>query len=354
MRGAEQPGCAEVTGDRTPEQRPDRENAGGRQHDFGGAIRARAVVWDSPEGQHRHEDGGERGLHDDMDHRGAIIDVLDPAQQEESPRRRARRGDQRQPQPVAQPRERMGRRADDADIDYEGPRARIGGLHEQRRDQRSGKAETGECGPMQRRRGHAGEADGAEREERRRRADEMIERIGRIDRAESRDRAGRGQHSRNVGGARVALGLGVAAAQELTRSDQNGGEQESERDAHGRTEHATFDRQAHQQNGAERKCEAADPDGPARSDRFLEAAASGRRLGRLRCSGRGVDLHDVAVVGNCCRNGFRLGGRGLRVGQGRLGVMRRSGRRSRRLLRRYRFNGCLFDGLRLRRGGNGV
>jgi hypothetical protein len=136
----------------------------------------------------------------------------------------------------------------------------------------------------------------------------MIERIGGVDRAEPRDRPGRRQHSRNIRDRHGGCRPHVATSQEFAGTDEGGREDEAERDAYARPEEATFNRIADEQDRTERKRQAADPDGPPRSDPFFEAAAGSRTLcvdcGWLGCAGDSL-RHLVAFVRCQSRDGWR-------------------------------------------------
>ena len=231
-----------------------------------------------------------------------------------------------EPEPQAQPRQAIGDGGQHREIEHHRPGIGIVAVDQQRRDEGADQAEPGERGTMQGGGEHAGDADHAQGDEGGGRADEAIERMGGIDRAEGGHGAGGRQHGRDAGLGEIGnrrFRRRLAPAQHFAGDDQRSSEDEPESHPGGGSEQPGFDGIAHQQQGAERQSEAADPHGPARAETFLQAAGrpgTGRRggssfdrRGRRRSSlGQGLDrLGDIS----CSR---RSGGR-----RGRFGWRRR-------------------------------
>src|SRR5690606_37510366 len=144
-----------------------------------------------------------------------------------------------------------------------------------------------------------------------RRADHDVERVGRVDGREQADRAGRGQDAGNIRGRDAREGSdAVRAAQPFADAEQGEREQPAERDAYAGTEQAGLDREADEEDGAERERQSANPYGPARAKLLLKRLT---RTGRTWRS----DRDDGFGFGSGRRDDFfrRLGG-GLFGGKG--------------------------------------
>lgn len=142
---------------------------------------------------------------------------------------------------------------------------------------------------MQQGRSHGAHGDDAKQGEGRAGDDEVIQRIGRIDRRKGDGSAGRCEDRRNIGdGQRCNRRQAFLAAGEFADGEQRQREQPAEQYAHFGAEQAGLNGIADHEEAAERQCEAADPDHPARADAFLEAGASRRGFHRRDGFGRSV------------------------------------------------------------------
>ena len=275
----------------------------------------------------REGDQRERGLDDEMklareEEVGAAARV-DAGEENQLPERRARRGGEGEPQPVAQPREPIGAGADDRDIEDDGQGVRFGGSDEQRRAERADEAEPGERGAVQRGEQHRGESDAAHQQEGCAGADEAVERMGGVERAEGGDGAGGGQDGgdrRDGGRAFVAL---APSAQIFARREQRQTQQQPAGHPRGGAEPALIDRIFDQQQRAERERDAADEHRPMRPEPLLESddGRGGGRRGERRLRRRGAPR----------RRENRLREGRLRDGEGARGLDLARRRRRRRI-----------------------
>ena len=176
-----------------------------------------------------------------------------------------------------------------------------------------------------------------ESDERRSRAEEAVKRVGGVDRAEGARDARRGKNAGDIGAVQprngIETGRRVSPSQDFSCADKRGGHDEAENDTDPRTEVTLLDGIAHQQDRAERKSRAADPDGPSGPERLLEARSCAgdlrRRLRRLVRNRRRFRNKGIDRVGRQSRRRFsrRSGGRLLNGFLCRGGVQIRLGRR---------------------------
>ena len=251
------------------------------------------------------------------------------ARQQEAPGEAAAGGRQRQPQPAAQARQRIGGDRDRREVEDDRPRRGMIGGNEQRRDLGADKAEAGERRPVQRGERQRRQSHGAEREERRARADESVERVRGVDAAEGGDDAGAGQRRRRVGARRGAAERrkrAFGAAQPFAEAEQDGGERQAEQHARAGAEIALLGGVADEQQRAEASRDPANPDSPARAEPFFKRSARGRRARRrLRRFGGGHSLGQGRRLGRRGRHWRRRDGNW----RGQVGGRRRDRRRRR-------------------------
>src|SRR5690606_13816819 len=157
------------------------------------------------------------------------------------------------------------------------------------------------------------ERRGCEQEECDGGADQAVERVGSKDAGKGGGGSGKRQNARNVGPTLDGLAVG-AAAQELTRSDQEEREQDARTHARGWGEQARLDGVAHKEHAAQDQRETTDRYGPAGAKTLLQRGARPSKdgFGRDRafrdcCCGRlffrciFYDRSRLAFFAFCCR-----------------------------------------------------
>ena len=284
-----------------------------REHAGADLLDASALGGRTVEQSGDDEDGGEpkagRGV-EGMRRQRAIAGIADA---DEHPRDRQGGGRDREPAPEPEARERVGGGGDDRQVDIERPVVRLLRGDQQRRHIGADQAKPAERRSVHQRSRERCERDEPEKEEGERGREELVERIGGPDVGIGDRRAGRGENARDMRARHVGeAGDDLPAPRQFADADQCEREHAAADHPQPRAEQTLLDRVAHQQDAAERQCDAADPHHPLRAEALFQVGEIGTRRGQGRWRRCAVDacrrrLRLFGSVGGLRRFGF--GGR---------------------------------------------